>query len=109
MAKAYGGLSQNQYDKLLQMKKIKEMQNTQLSALVANGGIPTGKPPIARNASNMSKVNLLPGQKISTRLGSIVNENDNESDFGGGSVLGQKFRQPSNVKRVGGGFAPPRN
>jgi hypothetical protein len=65
MARAYGGLSQAQYDKLVQMKK---MQQSQLSTRqIGSGGVSQLPISFAKNVSTtqMTSLNPLKGPKAS--------------------------------------------
>ncbi|CDW77580.1 UNKNOWN [Stylonychia lemnae] len=107
MAKAYGKITQQQYEKLLEMKKMKEKQNSQLNLMLGN---PKVMPQMSQMPQNMNR------DASNTKMAGVpskrspLNDGDMQSEFGGNQSvrdgLSIKAFKPS-VKRVGGGFAPP--
>lgn len=108
MAKAYGGITQQQYEKLVQMKKMKDQHNSQLSLMLG------GKPPLggtSRLAGGVaSRKQKMRGLDLGTNS-ALLNDVDVMSDAGMSQTGAQAYlpRHVQKVKRVGGGFVPKTN
>jgi len=70
MAQAYGGLSSNQVDRLIQDRKRKEM--------AAGSQMVVGKPPMQKNASN-SRLGSMQNKRV--HLNKNFEEGDNKSEW----------------------------